>query len=152
RASPRRRRRPRMDSEAAMKGHWLLLPAAFAAFFLATCSDAPTSLPPLGEVEIVVDTDMPVPRLVSRLRLDVYTEPDVRWVQSREFLRANPSDWPTSFVVASPDPDRGGSMRVRLRAYLDGKIRDYRGERYLAGLPEGGDAGAVAPIPAPTNR
>jgi formylglycine-generating enzyme required for sulfatase activity len=110
------------------------------------------SLPPLGEVEIVVDTDMPVPRLVSRLRVDVYTEPDVRWVLSREFLRANPSDWPTSFVVASPDPDRGGTMRVRLRAYLDGKIRDYRGERFLAGPPQAGAPGDVAALPAATHR
>jgi formylglycine-generating enzyme required for sulfatase activity len=107
-------------------------------------------LAPLGEVEVVVDTDMPVPRLVSRLRVDAYSEPAAKWIASREFLRATPADWPTSFVVYSPDADRGGSMLVRLRAYLDGKLRDYRGERYMTAPPKG-TPGAVAPLPAATN-
>jgi formylglycine-generating enzyme required for sulfatase activity len=109
------------------------------------------SLPPLGEVEIVVDTDMPVPRLVSRLRVDAYSDADGRWVASRDFIRASPTDWPTSFVVYSPDDTRGGTMRVRLRAYLDGKIRDYRGERYSESPPEGVPS-AIAPLPPATNQ
>jgi formylglycine-generating enzyme required for sulfatase activity len=118
----------------------------------AACSgDGVQVLPPLGEVEIVVDTDMPVPRLVSRLRVDMYSEPDVRWIASRDFLRASPASWPTSFVVYSPDPDRAGSMLVRLRAYLDGKVRDYRGERYMEGPPQG-NVSSVAALPDGANR
>jgi formylglycine-generating enzyme required for sulfatase activity len=132
---------------------------------LGACGGAVDYLAPLGEVEIVVDTDMPVPRLVSRLRVDAYSEieatpvrfpdsdpgppraPAIRrpWVESRDFLRASPADWPTSFTVYSPHPDRGGTMLVRLRAYLDGKIRDYRGERYVDAPPDG-DPGARAPL------
>ncbi len=138
-----------MDGEAAVNRHELALWST--AFALASCGgDGVTMLAPLGEVEIVVDTDMPVPRLVSRLRVDVYAEPRVSWLESREFLRASPADWPTSFVVYSPEPDRGGSILVRLRAYLDGKVRDYRGERYAESPPEG-DPGAIAPVPAATN-
>jgi formylglycine-generating enzyme required for sulfatase activity len=117
-----------------------------AALIASACGGAVTELPPLGEVEIVVDTDMPVPRLVSRLRVDAYEEQSGRWLTSRDFSRASPSDWPTSFVVASPDPNRGGSMLVRLRAYLDGKLRDYRGERYLAAPPEGDPSQPAPPI------
>ncbi len=121
------------------------------ALVLFACGgDGGQLLPPLGEVEIVVDTDMPVPRLVSRLRVDAYSEPDVRWIESRDFLRASPADWPASFVVYSPDASRGGTMRVRLRAYLDGKVRDYRGERYMESPPDGAP-NAVAPLPAATN-
>jgi formylglycine-generating enzyme required for sulfatase activity len=122
-----------------------------AAIVLASCGgDSVVVLPPLGEVEVVVDTDMPVPRLVSRLRVDAYAEPQVSWIDSREFLRASPSDWPTSFVVYSPDAGRGGSMLLRLRAYPDGKVRDYRGERYMDAPPQG-DPAAIAPLPPATN-
>jgi formylglycine-generating enzyme required for sulfatase activity len=112
-------------------------------------SDAVPMLPPLGEVEVVVDTDMPVPRLVTRLRVDAYAEPAVSWVASREFILARPADWPTSFVVYSPDADRGGPMLVRLRAYLDGKLRDYRGERYMEAPPQGVPSTAP-PLPRAT--
>jgi formylglycine-generating enzyme required for sulfatase activity len=135
-----------------MIGHrWLVLVSSAPA--LAGCSaERSQLLPPLGEVEIVIDTDMPVPRLVNRLRIDAYAESDVRWVASRDFLRASGADWPTSFVVYSPDPARGGPILVRLRAYLDSKVRDYRGERYLAAPPTGGDAGAVVDLPDGGNQ
>ena len=94
------------------------------------CSPTVRDLSPVGEVLVVVDTDMPVPTVINRLRIDLYT-PDGSWFESRDVARSKKADWPTSFGVFLPDPAREGSVVVRLRAYLDGEVRDYRGERYV---------------------
>ena len=44
---------------------------------------------------------------------------------------ARPSDWPTSFSVVSRDEQGPRDVLVRLRAYPEGKARDYLGERYV---------------------
>jgi hypothetical protein len=52
--------------------------AAAVALASGCASSAP---PPLPEVLVVVDTDLPVPRVASRLRIDLYAE-DGRWFAS----------------------------------------------------------------------
>src|SRR5688572_24032070 len=91
------------------------------------CSD---ELPPLPEAVIVVDTDAPVPDLVDRLRVDFYAS-DGTWVESRDLPRRFARDWPASFSVFGESPEAARSVFVRLRAYSDGHVRDYRGERFM---------------------
>ena len=105
--------------------------AALAAASALSCSPAVRDLSPVGEVLVIVDTDMPVPTVINRLRIDLYA-PDGSWFESRDVGRSRKTDWPTSFGVFLPDPSREGSVVVRLRGYLDGEVRDYRGERYVA--------------------
>jgi formylglycine-generating enzyme required for sulfatase activity len=107
----------------------------------------PKQLPPLGEVLVVVDTDAVVPALVSRLRVDAYTSSGV-WYDSRDFGLEEPAQWPASFGVYSPTAGQGGAVTLRLRGYADGKIRDYRGERYQA-RPQGGPPSQIVETPSP---
>jgi formylglycine-generating enzyme required for sulfatase activity len=86
-------------------------------------------LPPFGEVVIHVDTDLPVPALAARLRVDVFAE-DGSWLSTRDHALARPSDWPVSFSVLSRDEQTPREVLVRLRVYPEGKVRDYLGERY----------------------
>lgn len=88
-------------------------------------------LPPHGEVLVVVDTDLPVPSVVSRLRIDVFAE-DGAWIAHRDDVRPDPRDWPASFSVFNDDPSREKTLRVRLRAYLDARTVPYRGSEKLA--------------------
>jgi len=101
-----------------------------------------------GEVLVVVDTDMPVPAFVSRLRVDLYGE-DGTWYASHDVVRARPSDWPTSFGVSADYAEH--VALVRLRAYAEGRVRDYRGERF-APRPSGGDPLAIVPLPPATDQ
>jgi len=61
-------------------------------------------LPPLGEALVVVDTDLPVPGIAGRLRVDLYTADRSAWYVSREIDTPDPSDWPVSFSVYDPVP------------------------------------------------
>jgi len=99
---------------------------AFA--LVGACSDRP-SAPPLPEVLVVVDTDLPSPLVASRLRVDLYTE-DGTWFDSSDVARPSPNDWPASFGVYSEDDGKERVVKVRLRIYPDGYVRDYRGERF----------------------
>jgi formylglycine-generating enzyme required for sulfatase activity len=92
------------------------------------CQEPP---PPLPSALLVVDTDLDLPRTVSRLRMDVYAA-DGTWLHSRDVPRISESDWPASFGIVSPDESKDVSVLVRLRAYPDGASRDYRGERFTA--------------------
>lgn len=86
----------------------------------------PEPLPPFGEALLVVDTDLPVPRVVSRLRIDLHAE-DATVFATRDDVRPDPRDWPTSFGVFTDDTTRGRSVLVRLRAYPEGRL-DANGE------------------------
>ena len=81
----------------------------------------PEPLPPFGEALLVVDTDLPVPRVVSRLRIDLHAE-DGTVFASRDDVRPDARDWPTSFSVFSDDMARGRAVLVRLRAYPEGRV------------------------------
>src|SRR3954469_17137162 len=99
------------------------LPIVSAALLVAACTQQ------LGEALIVVDTDLPVPQLVGRLRVDLHA-PDGTWFESRDIARPDPRDWPVSFSVYSDDPLDDKLVSIRLRAYPEGHVRDYRGERF----------------------
>jgi formylglycine-generating enzyme required for sulfatase activity len=115
---------------------------ACVLFCFAGC--APEAPPPLGEALIIVDTDLDVPTLVNRLRVDVYTSDGTSWYESREIGRVDPSDWPASFSVFDPDENAPRDLLVRLRVFPQGVVRDYRGERYAA-RPTDGPLSALVP-------
>ena len=96
---------------------------ALVVLWMGGCNTSP------GEVLIVIDTDLPVPRLAARLRVDLYSENE-RWYASRDFALPAPSDWPASFAVSAGGGDPARRVLVRLRAYPEGDTRDYRGERF----------------------
>lgn len=111
-----------------MKGQWRPSAALSIAWLWgAGCSD---ELPPLPEAVVVVDTDALVPRLVDRLRVDFFDESG-RWLESREIPRRSADDWPSSFSVYGKSPDERVTVLLRLRAFRDGALRDYRGERFM---------------------
>lgn len=99
-----------------------------AILWVAVGACAVDPLPPYGEVVLHVNTDLPAPRLAGRLRIDLY-DAEGRWFETRDLARPNPDDWPLSFSVYTEDltPVR---VWVRLRAYPEGKLRDYDGERF----------------------
>src|SRR5258706_13922139 len=85
--------------------------------------------PALGEVVVSIDTNALVPQLVGRLRIDMFDQ-DGRWFDSRDIARTNPGDWPASFSGYTSDEKNPRTVLVRARAYLEGRTRDYRGERF----------------------
>jgi formylglycine-generating enzyme required for sulfatase activity len=87
------------------------------------------TLEPHAEAIVTLHTDMPVPQIVSALRLDLYDEED-GWYESREIATPSAEDWPLSFSLVSRQLDRPTRTLMRLRAYPAGRLRDYRGERY----------------------
>jgi len=84
---------------------------------------------PSGEVLVFADTDLPVPQIINRLRVDLYA-PDGTWFDSRDFDLPNPSDWPASFAITNDDPVNDRQVLVRMRAYPLGHDREYQGERF----------------------
>jgi formylglycine-generating enzyme required for sulfatase activity len=117
------------------------------ALVLASSDCGPTTLPPLGEVVVIVDTDAIVPNLVSRLRVDAFDEKGT-WYASQDFGLESASQWPTSFGVFVGQANQGGTVTLRLRGYADGNVRDYLGERYQA-RPIGGPPSQIVPTPNP---
>ena len=85
-----------------------------------------------GEALIVVDTDMPVPKIVSELRVDIYSADGTEWWDSRTIPRPLPEQWPVSFSVYSDDMNGEEWALVRLRAYPSGYVEDYHGEGYVS--------------------
>ncbi len=119
--------------------------AVAITLFAAACG--PRELPPLGEVVVVVDTDLPVPRVASALRIDTYAA-DGTWLESRDLARRDPRDWPASFSVQATDDERERDVVIRLRVHGT-QMRDV-----LAGprlVVDGRDVTpAVEPVPALT--
>lgn len=97
----------------------VLVPLVVASPSCAVFDADPLS--PFGEALIVVDTDLQVPQLASRLRVDLH-EDDGALFATRDDVRPDPRDWPTSFSVFTDDTARGRVVLVRLRAYLEGRI------------------------------
>jgi formylglycine-generating enzyme required for sulfatase activity len=110
----------------------------------AGCLDART-LPPLGEALVIVDTNAAVPLLVSRLRVDAYTTSGT-WYASQDFGLPSPSAWPASFGVYAPESGESKTVLLRLRAYADGNVEDYRGEVFMP-RPSMANPGAETPSP-----
>jgi formylglycine-generating enzyme required for sulfatase activity len=112
----------------------LLVTPRIAAFLvclacLACGKAAPKELPAFGEVLVSIDTDAPVPQLIGRLRIDLFDEHG-SWFDSRDIARTDPADWPASFSVYTTDEKTPRTIFLRARAYLEGRTRDYRGERF----------------------
>jgi formylglycine-generating enzyme required for sulfatase activity len=123
-------------------------PMVLAALVVASaCAQSPAS--PLANVVLYVDTDAPVPKLASQLRVDLFTT-DGTWYASRDVSAAAPSSWPVSFGVFLPAGAADGRAIVRLRAYAFGKVQDYRGYRYQS-RPTGDSPDHVTPPPSPTD-
>lgn len=121
---------------------------AAVATALASCG-APRGPAPLGNVVLYVDTDAPVPRLAGELRVDLFTK-DGTWFATRDIIAGSPSSWPISFGVVLPDGSPAGDVVVRLRAFPEGKVRDYRGYRYQA-RPGDLSPSTLVSDPAPTD-
>lgn len=90
-------------------------------------------LPPNAEVVIVIDTDLPVPRLAGALRIDIFDDGGT-WLESRTIARPDPADWPASFSLQAPD-NVGRTRILRVRAFPQGALRDYRGEHFHEAMP-----------------
>lgn len=120
-----------MDSPYSLKRLALL---ACALPSLMACGPETTTLEPYGEVLVQVDTNLRVPQALSRVRFDLF-DAERRWLDSRDFATPEPSDFPLSFSVY--DDTRSGTRTayLRVRGYTDGRVRDYRGERFQS-LPE----------------
>jgi formylglycine-generating enzyme required for sulfatase activity len=105
------------------------LALATMSMLACACRPSHTELPPYGEALLFVDTDLPVPQLAARLRVDLYSE-EGKWFESRDIGRSDPQGWPASFSVFSDDETRDRRVLVRLRAYPEGITRPYNGERF----------------------
>jgi formylglycine-generating enzyme required for sulfatase activity len=105
-----------------------------------------TSLPAAPSAVVVVDTDLQVPLAVTRLRVDVFDGAGA-WIETSDVVRPDARDWPVSFGLVTDDDGRAHVATVRLRAYADGRVRDYRGARRL--LRDGVD---VTPLTEPDPR
>ena len=90
---------------------------------------SPEMLPRFGEVVVSIDTDAPVPQLIGQLRIDVFDE-NGSWLESRDMARTNAADWPASFSLFTEADTTERRVLVRVRAYLEGRLRDYHGERF----------------------
>ena len=100
---------------------------AAAALALSAATSA-CDASPRGEALIVIDTDMPVPKIVDSLRVDIYSPDGSVWWVSRDIYLPDPGSWPVSFSVYSDDTSVGSSALVRLRGYRSEYVEDYRGE------------------------
>ena len=94
-----------------------------SAAIFAACDELP-----FGEVLVEVDSEAAVPHFVARLRVDLYTL-DGTWYESREVRAPDPADWPLSFSLFTGER-AGKTVRLRLRGFPEGGVRDFRGERF----------------------
>lgn len=99
---------------------------------------------------MIVDTDA-IPRMVSRLRVDTYSADGSRWMDSREVERIDELDWPATFTFYE-DKDQPGTVLVRLRAFPQGVMREYHGERYTPRSPSIPPAELPPDVPIPANE
>ncbi len=100
-----------------------------ALALLAACGAERPELQPFGEVLVQVDTNLRVPQALSRVRFDLFDAQN-RWLDSRDFATPEPSDFPLSFSVYDDAMTGSRTAYLRVRGYTDGRIRDYRGERF----------------------
>jgi formylglycine-generating enzyme required for sulfatase activity len=96
------------------------------ALTACACRAAP---PAYGEVVVIIDTDATVPAMVSRLRVDLY-DAHGTWFASREYPAREVRDWPLSFSVYTERASGQEHVRVRARAFPEGRTRRYVGEQF----------------------
>lgn len=100
--------------------------------------------PPYPHTTVEVSTDLPVPAIVSHLRVDVFDASGV-WRQSRQFALRDAGDYPASFALSLGEEAETSVVLVRLRLYPDGAERDYLGERFRPAPPDDAAPGYVEP-------
>jgi formylglycine-generating enzyme required for sulfatase activity len=92
-----------------------------------------------------VDTDVAVPDLLDRVRVDVFSKDGNTWLDTRDIsVRVDPESkestntgafaLPFSFALESASSVRDALLRIR--GYREGKVRDYRGERFSLATSE----------------
>jgi formylglycine-generating enzyme required for sulfatase activity len=86
-------------------------------------------LPAYGEVLVEVDTNLRTPQTLSRVRFDLFDE-KWRWFESRDVPTPDVSQFPLSFSLFSDSASETRTAWLRVRGYLEGHVRDYRGERF----------------------
>jgi formylglycine-generating enzyme required for sulfatase activity len=96
-----------------------------------SCQSTPE---PYGEALVVLSTEARVPRDVARVRVDSYDEKG-NWFDSRDIGAPTSYDWPVSFSVVNEDLSNDKVVNLRIRAYPDGRLRDYAGNAYSAPMP-----------------
>ncbi len=133
-----------------MEGRRALIGAIVVATAGAVAACDTRTLPPFGQLRIHVETDAPIPAIVSRLRVDVFS--DGLWIESRDVSLRDRAEWPASFTVLSSETSAARRIRVRLRAYREGALRDYRGERYVPPPPPDTPPSAEPSEPAPSGE
>lgn len=102
------------------------LGAALAS--LSGCGQRTQELPPYAEVLVEVDTNLRAPQTMSRVRFDVF-DSEQRWLTTRDVPAPNPADFPLSFSIYT-DSEQAQTAWLRVRGYLEGRLRDYQGERF----------------------
>lgn len=85
-----------------------------------------------GEVVVFVDTDLPVPAVVSRVRIDLYSAQG-EWFESRDFALPDPQDWPVSFGVHTQQTD-STARTFPARARVSGGAHARLSRRALLGI------------------
>jgi formylglycine-generating enzyme required for sulfatase activity len=112
---------------------------------LAACSEAT----PRPQIVVVVDTDAPLTgqalldetlspdAAVDTLRIDVFDDTGYAY-DFRDFVAPDPSDWPLSFGVATPESAGAGRVHLRIRAFRGGLATSQllNGEAVLEPRPE----------------
>lgn len=122
-AATKRRPSPRAVMNAVTRRAVFFMSAALGA-----C--APAAPPSRGEVLVVIDTDLPIPRVAGRVRVDVYSA-EGTWFESRDMPSPREAHWPLSFSVYNTPPAVGDKrLLVRVRVYPEGLTRRYEGERW----------------------
>jgi formylglycine-generating enzyme required for sulfatase activity len=126
---------------------WLAARALALGLVLFATSDCRSGPPAYAEALVVVDTDLPVPQIAGRLRVDLYDSAG-NWYSSRDEGLPGPYDWPASFGVYSTNESSDTLVLMRLRVYPDGFVRDYLGEQYQndnGPLPQAAGPNDMAP-------
>lgn len=95
-------------------------------------NEAPPAYP---HTTVEISTDLPIPAIVSHLRIDVFEASGV-WRQSRQFALRDASDYPASFALSLGEETGASEVLVRVRLYPDGAERDYLGERFRPSPPD----------------
>ncbi len=111
-----------------------------SAVFALACSAG--TLGPAPEALIVIDTNLPSPRVISSVRFDVYKS-DGTWFESRSEDNLTAKNFPLSFSVAG-STSVSTTVMVRIRAFANGALRNYTGNHFqpwpdTVASPQAGD-------------
>ncbi len=92
-----------------------------------------------GTTELVLTTNLPMPRVGNRIRVDIFEEDaslplGLRWTSTKELAVRSSDEVPLSFSILTNSKSATRAL-VRIRVYAASFVRDYLGERYHDGDP-----------------